>query len=64
MPPKVQECLERASESRRNAMRACEAGSRAFWREMETKWLELADSYQHAARTEALLLEIRRFGES
>ena len=45
-------------------MRACEAGSRAFWREMETKWLELADSYQRAARTEALLHEMRRFGES
>jgi hypothetical protein len=31
---------------------------------MESKWLELADSYQHAARTEALLHEMRRFGES
>jgi hypothetical protein len=44
-------------------MRTCKAGSRAFWREMETKWLELADSYQRAARTEARLYEMRRFGE-
>jgi len=63
MPPKVRECLERASESRRNAMQTREPGSREFWREMESKWLALADSYQHAARTEALLHEMRRFGE-
>ena len=63
MPPKVRECLERASESRRIAMRTREPGSREFWREMESKWLALADSYQHAARTEALLHEMRRFGE-
>jgi hypothetical protein len=30
---------------------------------MEIKWLALADTYQHAARTEALLHEIRRLGE-
>lgn len=45
-------------------MQTREPGSREFWREMESKWLELADSYQHAARTEALLHEMRRFGES
>ncbi len=45
-------------------MQTREPGSREFWREMESKWLELADSYQHAAWTEALLHEMRRFGES
>jgi hypothetical protein len=44
-------------------MQAREPGPREFWREMETKWLALADSYQRAARTEALLWEICRFGE-
>jgi len=44
-------------------MQTREPGSREFWREMESKWLALADSYQHAARTEALLHEMRRFGE-
>jgi hypothetical protein len=45
-------------------MQTREPGLREFWREMESKWLELADSYQHAARTEALLHEMRRFGAS
>jgi hypothetical protein len=44
-------------------MQTREPGSREFWREMERKWLELADSNQHAARTEALLHEMRRLGE-
>jgi len=58
--PKSENAWEEPPESRRNAMRTREPGSREFWREMESKWLELADSYQHAARTEALLHEMRR----
>jgi hypothetical protein len=34
-------------------MQTREPGSREFWREMESKWLELADSYQHADRSAA-----------
>jgi hypothetical protein len=30
---------------------------REFWREIERKWLGLANNYQHVARTEVLLEE-------
>jgi hypothetical protein len=56
--PKVQECLRQASDSRRNAMQSADPQRREFWREIERKWLGLADNYQHAARTEVLLVEI------
>ena len=56
--PKVQECLGKASESRRNAMQRTDPQLREFWREVERKWLGVANHYQHAARTELLLEEM------
>ena len=31
-----------------------------FWREMERRWMTLAQSYEMAERTEAFLAELRR----
>ena len=56
--PKAQECLRKASDSRRNAIQALDPQHREFWRDIERKWIGLANSYQHAARTEVLLGEI------
>jgi hypothetical protein len=39
-------------------MQSADPQRREFWREIERKWLGLADNYQHAARTEVLLVEI------
>jgi hypothetical protein len=39
-------------------MQSADPQRREFWREIERKWLGLADNYHHAARTEVLLVEI------
>lgn len=59
MPPildkKHREYFYRAAQSRRKAELAADPDMRHFWLEMERKWLGLAQSYEHVARTEILL---------
>jgi hypothetical protein len=48
--PKVAECLDKAAQARHTALSAERPEEREFWREMESKWVRLAESYAQADR--------------
>jgi hypothetical protein len=48
--PKVAECLEKAAKARRKASSASRSEDQEFWRDMELKWVRLAESYDQVDR--------------
>ena len=60
LSPMVAVALTRAQEARDSAAAATSAEEQDFWREMERRWMKLAQSYEMAERTEAFLAELRR----
>jgi len=53
--PKVAECLDKAAKARRTALSAERTEDREFWREMESKWVRLAESYAQLYRAHDFL---------
>jgi len=47
---KVVQCLEKAAEARTKANMSYLPADQLFWREMEKKWLKLAESYSFLDR--------------
>jgi len=47
---KVAECLEKAANARRKASSATQPEDQEFWRDMESKWVRLAESYDQVDR--------------
>ncbi len=60
LSPMVAVALARAAEARERAASAANDEDRDFWRTMERHWMNLAQSYELAARTENFLEERRR----
>ena len=48
--PKVAECLEKAAEAHHKASLAVQPEDQEFWRDMESKWVRLAESYAEVDR--------------
>jgi hypothetical protein len=59
LSPMVAVALERAQEAREWAAAATDQDDRQFWREMERRWMVLAQSYELAERTDTYLAELR-----
>jgi hypothetical protein len=59
MSPQVRECLTKAAEARRKGDEASDKEIKAFWREMEERWIRLAASYQQVGRTDDFLKNAR-----
>jgi hypothetical protein len=59
LSPMVAVALERAQEARERAAAAAEEDERHFWREMERRWMKLAQSYEVVARTDDFMDSMR-----
>ncbi len=55
LSPKVLVALTRAQEAREQATTANVGGDRRFWRELERRWMLLAQSYEVTERIDTFL---------
>jgi hypothetical protein len=60
LSPMVAVALARAEEARQQASMASTGEERDFWRKMERRWIQLAQSEEFAERTAILIEENRR----
>ncbi len=58
--PKTRYAFEKAAQASDKARAATDADARRFWREVEVKWLQLAESYQFAERLTDYIDTVRR----
>jgi len=59
LSPRVAVALTRAQEARERTGVVC-AEDRRFWREMERRWMKLAQSYEIAERLDVFIAELRK----
>jgi len=57
---KVAECLAKAAKARHTALCAARREDREFWHEMESKWIQLAESYAQTDRVRDFLGSAKR----